>query len=123
MIIAAVIVAGAVAAVLLLPKPATKTVDSFQACKNAGGQVLESYPEQCTYQGKSFVNPAQAERSIDSYIGLSEAEAMSLAERSNKPHRVVERDGVSLPADMSFVEGRLNFYVKDGKVTNVRFDG
>lgn len=34
------------------PKPIT----DFQSCVAAGQPVLLSYPEQCTYKGRSFIN-------------------------------------------------------------------
>ena len=34
-----------------------KKIDSFESCKAAGHPVLESYPERCIYQGKSYTNP------------------------------------------------------------------
>lgn len=35
-------------------------VTDFDSCVKAGGPILESYPEQCTYEGVSHINPAQA---------------------------------------------------------------
>lgn len=32
---------------------------TFQDCTLAGGLILETYPEQCRYRGKSFTNPDQ----------------------------------------------------------------
>jgi hypothetical protein len=34
-----------------------KKIDSYESCVAAGHPVLESYPERCVYQGKSYVNP------------------------------------------------------------------
>lgn len=34
-------------------------VTDFQSCVDAGNPRLESYPEQCVYQGQSYINPAQ----------------------------------------------------------------
>lgn len=32
----------------------TKEVNNFQECLDAGGTRQESYPEQCTYEGKTY---------------------------------------------------------------------
>jgi hypothetical protein len=34
-------------------------INSYETCIAAGNPVLESYPEQCVYQGQSFINPNQ----------------------------------------------------------------
>jgi hypothetical protein len=34
-------------------------ITDFKSCVAAGNPVLESYPEQCTYNGQSFINPTQ----------------------------------------------------------------
>lgn len=122
-IIAAVIVA--VVAGALFWKPGTnKNIDNFQACKDAGGMILESYPEQCKIDDKSFTNTAQSAGSTtDAYIGLSEQAALDKAKAENKPARVVERDGEALPVTMDYVQGRLNLYVKDGNVYKVQVEG
>lgn len=109
-------------AAIIVSMQSNKKVDSFQSCKDAGGAVMETYPETCSYGGSSFVNESQATSNPDAYVGLSEVDALNQAARGNKPARVVERDGESLPADSSFVQGRLNFYVKDGKVTKVQVE-
>lgn len=90
-------------------------LQSFQDCKNAGGQLAESYPEICYYKDKSFINSQQA----TSYEGLTEQDALDKARSQNTPARVIERDGVGLPTTMDFSEGRLNFSVRDGKVYKV----
>lgn len=36
-----------------------KTVATFAECKAAGGAILESFPEQCAYNGKNYTNPDQ----------------------------------------------------------------
>lgn len=42
--------------------PAPVNVDSYQSCVQAGGAILESYPEQCVAPDGSatFPNPAQS---------------------------------------------------------------
>ena len=98
-----------------------ENINSFQACKDAGGSIAESYPEQCFIEGKSFTNPDQFAQSPDAngYIGMSETEAMLRAQQSKTPARVVEREGEPLPVTMDFTEGRLNFYIKDLRVYKV----
>jgi hypothetical protein len=98
-------------------------ITNFHDCRQAGGSIAESYPEQCFIDGKSFTNPDQIiSTSPDGYIGLGEKAAMNKAEQDNKPARVVERDGESLQVTMDYVLGRLNFYVRDGKVEKVEVE-
>lgn len=100
-----------------------QSINTFHDCRQAGGSIAESYPEQCFINGKSFANPDQiTNTSTDDYIGLGEKAAMSKAEQDNKPARVVERDGESLQVTMDYVPGRLNFYVRDGKVDKVEIE-
>lgn len=47
---------------------------------------------------------------------------MDKAKREDKQARVVEHNGESLPVDMSYVDGRLNFYVRDGKIEKVEVE-
>lgn len=109
--------------VALLWKPG-KDVSSFQECKAAGGVIMESYPEQCAIHGKSFTNDAQTPSGdAGEYVGLTESAALEKAVAANKAARVVERNGESLPVDMSLQPGRLNLYVKDDKVYRVQIEG
>lgn len=118
MLIAAVIVAT-----ILMQQPG-KDVNSFQACKDAGGAIAESFPEQCIIDGKSFTNPEQVVNiKDDEYIGLTEQEALARAKQESASSRVVEREGESLPVTMDFMPGRLNFYVKDSRVYKVQVEG
>lgn len=101
-------------------------VTNFAECKAANGKILETYPEQCLFNGKTYINKSQSasdnSTSTDDekdYVGLGEQAALDKARSENVPARVVERDGEPLPADMSFVEGRLNFYIEDGVVVDV----
>ncbi len=100
-----------------------KTVASFEQCKQAGGALLESYPEQCLINGVTFANDKQTMPEEGSYVGMTEEDALARAEHENTPARVVERDGQSLPVTMDFVQGRHNFTIKDGKVTSVEIEG
>lgn len=122
--VAAIVAVAAVGIVLWKPW-ANKTIDTFQACKDAGGALLESYPEQCKIDGKSFTNDAQSTSNTptDTYINLPEQEALNKAKLEQKAARVVERNGEPLPVTMDYAPGRLNMYVKDGKVYKIQVEG
>ena len=94
-------------------------INSFQACKDAGGRIAESYPEQCFVGDKSFTNPDQKVDDGDGYIGLTEDEALEKASRDDEIIRVVERDGETLSVTMDLVEGRHNLSIEDGRVYKV----
>lgn len=104
-------------------------VDFAGCAKDERSTITETYPSVCTtVDGQRFIeptngNPAPTPSNSDSYIGLTETEAIDKAARENTPARVVERDGESLMVDMSYIEGRLGFYVKDGKVFKVTVEG
>lgn len=51
--ILAVVLITAVCWVAVMYRP-TKEVNNFQECIDAGGTRQESYPEQCTYEGKTY---------------------------------------------------------------------
>ncbi len=114
-------VALAIALVVLVTRPA-KVVSNFDQCKAAGGAIMESFPEQCSINGMSFTDTAKTSPE-DSYIGLSEADALAKAEQAHIPARVVERDGKSSAVTMDFIFGRYNLYIKDGKVSHVEVEG
>lgn len=119
-----VIVVVVMIAIAAFTQRQDKKIDSFQTCKDAGGAIAESYPEQCFLDGKSFTNDKQPlDTNGDEYISLTEQEALDKASRANKTARVVERDGESLPVTMDFMPGRLNLYVQDGKVYQVQIEG
>lgn len=106
--------------------PEKKSVSNFEECIAAGGARMESYPEQCLYESKTYINENQvapAGMPGDDYIGMAEEEALVKAGQSNTPARVIERDGESLPATMDFVFGRHNLYIKEGKVYKVDVEG
>ena len=123
--IAALVCAVAViAAVVVMQEKSDKDINSFQTCKDAGGAILESYPEQCMLNGKSFTNETQSVDSpANAYIGLTEQTALDKAQAENKPARIVERDGEPLAVTMDFMPGRLNLSVRDGKVYKVQVEG
>lgn len=41
-------------------KNAPPNVHDFDSCVAAGYPILETYPEQCTYQGESYFKPGEA---------------------------------------------------------------
>ena len=117
-------IVAVIAVVVLMREKSDKDIKSFQTCKDAGGAILESYPEQCMLNGKSFTNETQSVDSpADAYIGLTEQTALDKAQAENKPARIVERDGEPLAVTMDFMPGRLNLSVKDGKVYKVQVEG
>ena len=117
-------IVAVIAVVVLMREKSDKDINSFQTCKDAGGAILESYPEQCMLNGKSFTNETQSVDSpADAYIGLTEQTALDKAQAENKPARIVERDGEPLAVTMDFMPGRLNLSVRDGKVYKVQVEG
>ncbi len=94
-------------------------INSFQECKDAGGRIAESYPDQCFIDDKSFTNHDQKVDDGDGYGGLTEDEALEKASRDDEIIRVVERDGETLPVTMDLVEGRHNLSIEDGRVYKV----
>lgn len=58
-ILAAAVVLAVIAALFFVAAKTSHTIDTYQACENAGGRIAESYPTQCFIDGKSFVNDAQ----------------------------------------------------------------
>jgi hypothetical protein len=106
---------------MILITVASKQITTFQECKDAGGTIGESYPEQCFFRGKTFVNNRSTEDI--NYVGMTEQMALDQAKEINVPARVVERDGESLPVTMDYVEGRLNLYVKNGIVYRLSIEG
>lgn len=114
-VVAVVIIAAGIIAAARPPKEA----NNFDECVEAGGARMESYPERCSYNGRTFVNEAQILPKETGYVGMKEDEALLLAGENKVPARVVERDGESLPVTMDFVPGRHNFHVRDGIVYKV----
>lgn len=118
-----VVVVIAVSMAIVATRP-PKKVSNFEECIDAGGSRLESYPEQCRYDKKTYVNEAQRPIKEESgYVGMSEDEALLTAADHNTPMRVVERDGEGLPVTMDFVYGRHNLHVRDGLVYRVDIEG
>lgn len=117
------IMMGAFFAYILL-KPTSPNVSSFESCKSADGFILETFPEQCRYKGRTFI-AIENQRDSDNqdYVGLAEKSALQKANEAGKAARIVERDNEALPVTMDFSPGRLNLYVRDEKVYRVQVEG
>lgn len=115
---------AAVVLIIIFNQQSAQAVNNFQECKEAGGMVQETYPEQCRIGDKSFVNEAQsAQNTGEAYVGLLEKDALDKASEIGKIARVVKRDSEDLPVTMDFSPGRLNLYVQGGKVYMVQVEG
>lgn len=110
---------------------ASAKITNFNECRDAGGKIIDGSPDQCKIYGKAFSDteqdkttpPEQSDKTQgQQYVGLTIEAANQKAEREGTPHRVVKRDGVSLPMTMDLVGGRLNFTVADGIVTAVEVE-
>lgn len=110
-----VVVVALIAAAIVLAMQQTKTASNFSQCKDAGGIIMQTFPEQCTVNGKTFTNSAQSGNS-NMFLDMTEADALAKAKLNDTLVRVIERDGEHLPATMDFVTGRHSLSVKDGKV-------
>lgn len=123
--VAAVILALLIVVIMgvLFINPWKKPITDFEQCKAVGGAILESYPEQCLYDGSTYINESQQVGTGSEYIGLSEGSALDKAKQSNIAARVVEREGEGLSVTMDFVFGRHNFYIKDNAVYKVEVEG
>jgi hypothetical protein len=119
-ILLAIALLGILAGIIISKKDAT----NFKDCANAGGTVMESYPERCTINGKTFTNESQSvETTGEAYVGLSEEAALNKAADAGRAARVVKRDNQELPITMDFSPGRLNLYVQDNRVYMVQVEG
>lgn len=103
---------------------APKSATNYSECAANGGRILETYPEQCSINGQTFVNDNDqpAANGTGDYIGLTETEAIERAREQGVAARVVERDGEELPVTADFSVGRYNLYIKGGKVYKVEIE-
>lgn len=126
--ICVLIIAVVIALVILNIAPG-KNVKTYSECKDAGGAIAESLPEQCVINGKTYSKGSTGggtktdTSDPNAYIGLTEEAALEKAENEKKAARVVKRDGQDLPVTMDFSKGRLNFTVNNGKVEKVEVEG
>jgi len=73
-------------------------------------------------KAKSIPMPAKPGPTADdpnSFIGLTEMEAVEAATRLELPNRIVERDGKNFPVTRDYRPNRLNFVIEKGLVTRV----
>lgn len=80
------------------------------------GLVVATYIQRA---GNTSDMPGTAPGTItaDTYIGLTEEEAVARAEKVNVTFRIVRRDGESFPITMDYSADRMNFEIDDGRVT------
>ncbi len=122
-----VILLGITAMVLVNITPGKK-VETYEQCKDAGGTIAESYPEQCIINGKTYINNSITSGNktdtgeATGYVGLSEQDALQKAANEKKAARVVMRNGEGLPVTMDFSPGRLNLTVNNGVVEKVEVE-
>lgn len=80
------------------------SINSFAECVAAGNPVMESYPEQCAADGKTFTNPDQ-----QALVQPTEPERIPLAELPAGLQTVVkEARSQSCAGDLSVAEGALD---------------
>lgn len=60
-------------------------------------------------------------RNPETYIGLSEPQAVDRAEAGNLVYRVVERNGEQFPVTQDFNPDRINFTISSDEVTKAEF--
>ncbi len=87
---------------------------------NGRDTFLDSLEDRQDYDANEDVlDPA---RSLESFLGLTEAESESHANTLNRPSRVSWRDGESRASGADWVPRRLNFSILNGIVIQVRTD-
>lgn len=121
-VIVVCVIAAGIAVGVAVRNSRSASIDTYNECKNAGGRIAESYPEQCFIYGRSYVNTISVNDETG-YVGLSEQAARDKAETAGVRARVVERDGEPLPVTMDYVPGRLNLHVQNGEVYKVDIEG
>lgn len=86
----------------------------FPACrkKHPPGDVAANPPPDPPLKGET---PA----SDSAFVGLGEAEGAALAKERGLSSRVVEVDGVPRPATRDYRRDRVNFTIKEGRITGV----
>lgn len=75
----------------------------------------ETTPERPTEPAR----PAPSADAPDSFLGLTEEQAIEAAKALEIRHRVIKRDGESFPMTMDYWEDRFNFVIEGGIVTKV----
>lgn len=95
-IVLGVIVVGGVAAALwwnFAQRNSTSTINSYEECVAAGNPIMESYPEQCAANGKTFVRDISGDVKANEYT--SEKGVKILIDMPTK------NQSVSVPFDVS----------------------
>jgi hypothetical protein len=64
---------------------------------------------------------ATSDTSAQSYVGLTEKEAIAKAEASDTPWRILREDKEVFMVTQDFVEDRINFEIDNGKVTKATY--
>lgn len=67
----------------------------------------------------NLAGAAQEKPNVGSYFGLDAKTATNRATNNGVPNRIINVDGEPQMVDRAFIEGRLNFSVTGGKVSNV----
>ncbi|WP_018968667.1 hypothetical protein [Rubritalea marina] len=70
-------------------------------------------------KGATLVHQSKAKPNDTDFIGLSIEDAQALSKKHELRCRVIEVDGKPRPMTLDLRPDRLNFHVKDGKVTKV----
>lgn len=87
------------------PMPAGDGSDSSGSSEGSAGSVIDA--------------PALSQEEAVALVGLTEDEAMKVAESNGWVVRVSSRDGEDFQMTMDFVTNRVNLAIVDGKVTGV----
>ncbi|PID70653.1 hypothetical protein CSB37_01035 [bacterium DOLZORAL124_38_8] len=80
-------------------------------------------PNKETVTNKKMETSVKQNNNLESYKGLTQAEAEQKAKSENRVFRVVEEDGKLLATTMDYMPSRLNAVMKDGKVVSVTLEG
>lgn len=77
-----------------------------------------SEPPDTTMDEKPSAEESLSTKSTDeTFIGLDEKAAQTLAKDQKLHFRVTKRDGTDLPATMDYRPDRINATIEDGKIT------
>ena len=74
-------------------------------------------PEEKEYTKEDLLEQQREKSEGLDFLGLTEEEALNLANENNVSFRVVKRDGRYLAVTMDYRPGRINAEIEDGKVT------
>lgn len=74
-------------------------------------------PEEKEYTKDDLLEKQREKSEGLDFVGLTEEEALNLANENNVSFRVVKKDGRHLAVTMDYRPGRINAEIEDGKVT------